>query len=395
MTSWLPVISTLTWVMLLFPGYLNSSTGIERRVKGALLSYLTVSFFAWISIFVYSYLPIGFVWLNAFAYLSLLLGPVLFYRYIRALTSGIGNDFHFSRYHYLFPVLISIVLLVWSLFVPYEVQLRLVEGRGASYPGWEDYSLLFLSKPLVRLLYNLVYVILSFVQLYKYYSHLRKGTGVGYYPTRWMIVFMTFAATLLLASLVLYFTPRGYLHKSILFSFVNLLFVGQHIIQGYNALSLNFLLYIDHPWKSERGRMEASTKTKRKSQIAERVMSGKKKEAATDRISVAEQINRKQFEAWMRKNKPWLNPGLKITDLLEPLQVNRTYLSGFINKTYGMNFNRYINRCRLEELERLVHLPVNKGKKLQALVGMAGFASMRNYNRALEKASETESDDDD
>ena len=42
-----------------------------------------------------------------------------------------------------------------------------------------------------------------------------------------------------------------------------------------------------------------------------------------------------------------------MTDLVEDLDVNRTVLSAFINQTYGMNFNRYLNRFRLRELDRL------------------------------------------
>ena len=49
-----------------------------------------------------------------------------------------------------------------------------------------------------------------------------------------------------------------------------------------------------------------------------------------------------------------------MTDLVEDLDVNRTVLSAFINQTYSMNFNRYLNRFRLRELDRLRSHPANQ-----------------------------------
>ena len=58
-----------------------------------------------------------------------------------------------------------------------------------------------------------------------------------------------------------------------------------------------------------------------------------------------------------------------MTDLVEDLDVNRTVLSAFINQTYGMNFNRYLNRFRLRELDRLRLRPANQGKSVSSLIG--------------------------
>ena len=42
---------------------------------------------------------------------------------------------------------------------------------------------------------------------------------------------------------------------------------------------------------------------------------------------------------------------------------NRTYISAFINREYGVNFNRFINNYRLKEVERLRSEAVQKNKK--------------------------------
>ena len=65
------------------------------------------------------------------------------------------------------------------------------------------------------------------------------------------------------------------------------------------------------------------------------------------------------------------------------MDVNRTALSAFINRTYGVNFNRYLNRLRLKELARLRSQPENQGKSISSLIDKVGFKDFRNYSRAV------------
>ena len=63
---------------------------------------------------------------------------------------------------------------------------------------------------------------------------------------------------------------------------------------------------------------------------------------------------------------------------------NRTYISAFINREYGVNFNRFINNYRLKEVERLRSEAVQKKQKVSSLeiVIHAGFSNYRSYFRA-------------
>lgn len=65
------------------------------------------------------------------------------------------------------------------------------------------------------------------------------------------------------------------------------------------------------------------------------------------------QLERQRVEKYLENEKPYLNPEFKITDMAKDLFSNRTYISAFINREYGMNFNRFINNYRLKEVERL------------------------------------------
>lgn len=63
---------------------------------------------------------------------------------------------------------------------------------------------------------------------------------------------------------------------------------------------------------------------------------------------------------------------------------NRTYISAFINREYGVNFNRFINNYRLQEVERLQSEVAHRKQKTSMLeiVIHAGFSNYRSYFRA-------------
>ena len=85
------------------------------------------------------------------------------------------------------------------------------------------------------------------------------------------------------------------------------------------------------------------------------------------------QLNKKIFEQYVVGKKMFLNPHLRLTDLMEVFNTNRSYLSRFIND--------YINRLRLKELERLMKLPSNRGKTVTRLYPKAGFGNYQVYLR--------------
>lgn len=92
-------------------------------------------------------------------------------------------------------------------------------------------------------------------------------------------------------------------------------------------------------------------------------------------------LNQEEFEGYIEREKPFLNSQLVITDMIGPLQTNRSYLSAFINNTYGMNFRMYMNTCRLTEFCLLVEKEEFKGTQEAELVMMAGFKSMESFKR--------------
>jgi len=95
-------------------------------------------------------------------------------------------------------------------------------------------------------------------------------------------------------------------------------------------------------------------------------------------------LTRERLEEWFNTKKPYLKPNLKITDVMKEMDVNRTVVSSFINKTYGMNFNRFVNHWRIKEYERLLASCNNDKELISKLHFQAGFSELRQYNRAVE-----------
>ncbi len=100
-------------------------------------------------------------------------------------------------------------------------------------------------------------------------------------------------------------------------------------------------------------------------------------------------LTRERIDLYIETRKPWLNPGFRIGDMAEDLFSNRAYVSTFINSEYGVNFNRFVNGYRLQEVERLKAEARRKKQRVPMLqlILNAGFSSYRSYLRAREAAT--------
>ena len=90
---------------------------------------------------------------------------------------------------------------------------------------------------------------------------------------------------------------------------------------------------------------------------------------------------RAELEAWIEKEKPYLNPDFQLNDLREVLPMNRTYLSQFINAEYGCNFYKWVNALRVEEAKRLID--EQQERKVKDISQRCGFASSTAFTRTF------------
>ena len=90
---------------------------------------------------------------------------------------------------------------------------------------------------------------------------------------------------------------------------------------------------------------------------------------------------RATLEAWLEKEKPYLNPDFQLMDLRQVLPLNRSYLSQFINKEYGCTFYQWVNGLRIEQAKRL--LTEQPELKIQDVAKRCGFSSRQVFSRTF------------
>ena len=90
---------------------------------------------------------------------------------------------------------------------------------------------------------------------------------------------------------------------------------------------------------------------------------------------------RATLEAWLAKEKPYLNPDFQLMDLRQVLPLNRTYLSQLINAQYGCSFYQWVNDLRIEEAKRL--MTEQPEMTIEEVSKQCGFSYRRNFSRTF------------
>ncbi len=335
----------------------------EWRLRSRVFLYFASTLVSWVTLLLYFHLPEVFVRVNWLAYLAFMLIQVYFYGFIFKVTR-IDPAERFSWWHYLLPGLIALGLLALQFITPEVEQLQVVVGHG-DYDGSERLFYLYSnSKMAVRLAFTVVYTLLAFRRLSRYQRFAAAQPNGQPNLLRWVLGFLVFSVILLvIPSLTLIYSRSTVLNTTIM-GVHTLVLVMQYCYLCYYVITGHYVTIVDDepPLLSTLVSPPDSTALLKKSLLT-----------------------RERFEEYMQTEKPFLNPNLKIADLVEALSVNRTYISSFINSEYGVNFSTYINQCRLQEYRQQLADPANNGRSKIELSEMAGFGSYRNFLRATER----------
>lgn len=373
--------SALSCIILLTLSYRDSLIRTELEIKRAAIAYLCCSGFSWFACFLYGFFPPAFLPINTVTLLAFLYAQIFYYRLFHVLTR-LSESEKFSVWHYVAPAVIGAIMLVWSLCVPYEIQLKIVQNRGDIPPeGYETYWRFFTSKPQFRLVFSLIYITLIFRRLYFYYRTINRASSLIRRPAKWVVLLMVMTITSIFSSAVSAFLPWYITLQTIVMLPVALAIFCQHIVMTYIIVRRNYVPYITFPGREH----IPLDKNKKGAAVvkAEIPAVAPAKERKLYNRNSGNLLTKRNFESYFKKHKPFLDPECRITDLAARMDVNRTYLSNFVNKTYGVNFNRYMNRCRLAELNRLMKVPNAKEKNVRELVLRAGFSNFLHYQRTL------------
>jgi AraC-like DNA-binding protein len=81
----------------------------------------------------------------------------------------------------------------------------------------------------------------------------------------------------------------------------------------------------------------------------------------------------------------FLRKDLTIWDLCREVNSNRTYISNLINEEFGMNFNSFVNKYRVNKAKLLLSDKNYQNYSLGKIAELSGFNSLASFNRAFQK----------
>ena len=88
---------------------------------------------------------------------------------------------------------------------------------------------------------------------------------------------------------------------------------------------------------------------------------------------------RAALEQWMVTEKPYLDKDFRLSDMMQVIPMNRTYLSQFIQTEFGCNFYQYVTKYRIEEAKRFMR--ANPDMRVQEIAEHCGFSSPTVFGR--------------
>ena len=100
-------------------------------------------------------------------------------------------------------------------------------------------------------------------------------------------------------------------------------------------------------------------------------------------IEVLEQ----QMNNFLYSKKPFLIHGYSLKQLSGDIHIPLHHLSAFINQHYGIHFNDYINRFRVDHCIAKIANGEWRFKKLEAIAGESGFNNRNTFGVAFKKVT--------
>lgn len=90
---------------------------------------------------------------------------------------------------------------------------------------------------------------------------------------------------------------------------------------------------------------------------------------------------------YLKENKPYLNPDLKLSDLAQHVDCPAHYISQVLNQNLKQSFYEFINSYRVEAVKKCMNDPAYKKYTLLAIGQQCGFNSKTSLYRAFKKST--------
>ncbi|WP_426482142.1 hypothetical protein [Chryseobacterium sp. R2ACT005] len=262
----------------------------------------------------------------------------------------------FSYGYYVVPLILAGGYCLWFAFIPWRV-LLLMDAKDIQWiEGYKGFIFFDYSRFYIRMILSGIYLYLAVKRIIRYRREIVQYSS-NMEETSLVWLYQIFGVLFLVTPFpILYYFIDSEVYKKFIGLLIPLLFILiVNVTICYHIFKQNFILLTEDI-------------------IADRLSEQEKE--------FREPLSHEVVSRYMDEKKPYLDPNLKITDLITIFGTNRTYLSSFINTTYGLNFSMYINRYRREEFQRLKNLPEYKNAEEEELVYLSGFRSLQSFKRS-------------
>ncbi|WGL18001.1 helix-turn-helix domain-containing protein [Microbulbifer bruguierae] len=158
------------------------------------------------------------------------------------------------------------------------------------------------------------------------------------------------------------------------------------LLGGFGLRQRNIRLSAERPVEQEEEKEEEESESGNSvaTPPADSIPANRKSAVRNLSESSAEALWR-QLQVTMQQRKPYLEPGLKIAQLAELLQVPPHHLSETINGIAGQSFYDFINQYRVEEAAQLLTDPSNTHLSVTDIGLQAGFNSNSTFFSQFKK----------
>ena len=323
----------------------------KRKLLSLTIGYFLCVFISSITTIFFIFKWDYYIYSSPLSFLSLTLSVVFFYNIMYILTSPDTSKSP-SVFHYIIPVILAVIHAVCSIFTPYSVQYDIVAHKVLDLDNYKWVCIIYASKLWVYAAYQGIYSLLILKRMPAYQLHINNYSADEEKSSlHWIYMVIILTLIIIPISFITFFLKKeATIIDEIIAIIANILYIVQLVTLQYNMFVENYIIM------------------------------SKDSEELTNNDYDRIKINKKKFEQYINDKKPYLNQQLKITDMLYEFHTCRSYMSAFINQTYGMNFCCYINTLRMREFERLKKDPANSKMTDSELIIRAGF-SYRNFIR--------------
>lgn len=259
---------------------------------------------------------------------------------------------------------------------------------------WNDLTREFWNITVWLRLFVLFYPLFGLIIMLRYRKNYRAWSENNYASlehinVQWLVdyIFANFMITFSCLVIVFSNNPRTVLVHNIIFllffiyGFYRVYFQENPYPEGYFKASMNeekaeIWEIIGHDKVSHSGDCENEMETE-----TELTLTPLDEPVKTSLFTIKLPEYKMKLEQWMESEKPYLRKDFKLTDAMEILPLNRSYLSRLFNEGYGESFYHFVMRYRIEESKQL--LLSRPDLSITAIAAMTGFSSPPVFCRAF------------